>query len=196
MGDMSEDPLRLRASDADRERMAQALYDATSTGQLTLDELEDRLGHLYTAKTLVETEAVVADLQSRPASTVDTGAAAGPKRSVAVMSGVDRRGDWTVPPRHRVLAFWGGAKIDLRYARLTSARSRISAFAIMGGIEVIAPEDITVEVGGTGLMGGFRAARRSRRQAAPPGAPVVTISGLAFWGSVKVVRKSRKDGRR
>ncbi|GAA1978752.1 DUF1707 SHOCT-like domain-containing protein [Amycolatopsis minnesotensis] len=191
---MSEDPLRLRASDADRERMAQALYHASGTGQLTLDELEDRLGHLYAAKTLVETEAVVADLQTRAVAAAD--AEQGPRRSVAVMSGVDRRGEWTLPSRHRALAFWGGVTIDLRYARLTAARSRISAFAIMGGVEVIAPEDITVEVDGTGLMGGFRTARRSRRQAAPPGAPVVRISGLAFWGSVKVVRKSRKDGRR
>ncbi|WP_215547036.1 DUF1707 SHOCT-like domain-containing protein [Amycolatopsis sp. CA-230715] len=191
---MTEDPLRLRASDADRERVAQALYHASGTGQLTLDELEDRLAHLYAAKTLVETEAVVADLQTRPVAAAEP--AQGPKRSFAVLSGVDRRGEWTLPPRHRAVAFWGGATIDLRYARLISARTRISAFAIMGGIEIIAPEDLTVEVGGTGLMGGFRTARRSRRQAAPPGAPVVVVSGLAFWGSVKVVRKTRKERRR
>jgi Domain of unknown function (DUF1707) len=52
----------LRASDADREQVAELLQHATAEGRLTADELDERLGALYQSRTYGELEALVADL--------------------------------------------------------------------------------------------------------------------------------------
>jgi Flp pilus assembly protein TadB len=52
----------LRASDADRERVADRLRHATAEGRLLAEELEERLGDVFSARTYGELDAVVADL--------------------------------------------------------------------------------------------------------------------------------------
>jgi hypothetical protein len=52
----------LRASDADRERIAERLRHATAEGRLLAEELEERLEATFTARTYGELDAVVADL--------------------------------------------------------------------------------------------------------------------------------------
>ena len=52
----------LRASDADREQVAERLRTAAAEGRLLAEELEHRLGAALTARTYGELDAVVADL--------------------------------------------------------------------------------------------------------------------------------------
>jgi Domain of unknown function (DUF1707) len=52
----------LRASDSDRERVADRLREATGEGRLLAEELEDRLGRALRARTYGELDALVADL--------------------------------------------------------------------------------------------------------------------------------------
>jgi hypothetical protein len=52
----------LRASDADREQIAERLRKATAEGRLLAEELEERLEATFTARTYGELDAVVADL--------------------------------------------------------------------------------------------------------------------------------------
>src|SRR4051795_8016298 len=52
----------LRASDADRERVAAALRRHHVDGRLDTDELQERLGACYAARTLGELEPLLADL--------------------------------------------------------------------------------------------------------------------------------------
>ncbi|WP_261570696.1 DUF1707 SHOCT-like domain-containing protein [Frankia gtarii] len=59
-------PIGLRASDADRTHTADWLAWAAGTGQLTLDEADERLAHAYAARTLDELTPLTADLQPRP----------------------------------------------------------------------------------------------------------------------------------
>src|SRR4051812_44915599 len=60
----------LRASDADRERVAAALRRHHVDGRLDTDELQERLGACYAARTLGELEPLLADLpgDGRPAA--------------------------------------------------------------------------------------------------------------------------------
>jgi hypothetical protein len=58
---MPSDP-RIRASDADRDRAAEALREHHATGRLTVEEFQERLDRIYAAKTLGELDAVMADL--------------------------------------------------------------------------------------------------------------------------------------
>ena len=54
--------VRLRASEADRNLVAERLYEATVDGRLLTDELDHRLGVALSARTYGELEPLVADL--------------------------------------------------------------------------------------------------------------------------------------
>jgi hypothetical protein len=57
----------LRASDADREQVAERLRHATAEGRLSGDELEERLEALYASRTYGELDALLVDIPvSRP----------------------------------------------------------------------------------------------------------------------------------
>ncbi|WP_414939091.1 DUF1707 SHOCT-like domain-containing protein [Amycolatopsis sp. cmx-11-51] len=182
-----------RVADSDRERVAQLLYEAMGAGQITTAELETRLDAVYSAKTFADFEPVVADLS--PVST-DTEDARGGRSSTAVMSGTRRRFDGPLPPKHVSRAFWGGVRLDLRHAEVVTDPCTIRAVAIMGGVKIVVPEDFVVDVRGIGLMGGFGTGRGSAPQRPAVGAPVLRITGFAWWGSVKVIRKARESRRK
>ncbi|MFC6885104.1 MULTISPECIES: DUF1707 SHOCT-like domain-containing protein [Actinomadura] len=197
------DPPEMRASDSDRDRVAQLLRDAAGDGRLTLEELDERLDAVYAAKTYAELEPITRDLPATAAAGRTAAAPAGAfapvpdapswKTGIGVMSAFKRQGVWNVPRRFTAFTFWGGGKIDLREARFAGAEVRIIALAIMGGVEVIAPEDLTVHVNGIGIMGGF-----DHKASGPgvPGSPKVIVSGFAFWGGVDVKRKARREEKR
>jgi hypothetical protein len=52
----------LRASDSDREKIAEQLRRATAEGRLFAEELEERLGALFSSRTYGELDRLVADL--------------------------------------------------------------------------------------------------------------------------------------
>jgi hypothetical protein len=56
----------IRASDADRQRVADALSSYASEGRLSLDELSDRLGETYQAKTIGQLSAGDGPLRELP----------------------------------------------------------------------------------------------------------------------------------
>jgi hypothetical protein len=66
----------LRASDADRERVAARLREHMADGRLTLDELSERLGEAYEARTVGALDELTRDLPAE-----GTGAAAAPATS-------------------------------------------------------------------------------------------------------------------
>jgi hypothetical protein len=57
-----------RAADADREAVAEKLRIAAGEGRIDLEELDDRLGQAYSARTYGQLRALVADLPGHPAS--------------------------------------------------------------------------------------------------------------------------------
>lgn len=165
----------MRAGDADRERVAHVLRDAAGDGRLTLAELDERLDAVYAAKTYADLEPLTRDLPA-PGTAAPPAPAAGAdwrpvegapswKSGIGVMSGFQRSGVWNVPRKFSAFAFWGGGKIDLREARFDEGTVTIRALAIMGGFEIIVPDDITVHVKGLGIMGGFD------QRASGPGVP-------------------------
>ncbi|WP_243718151.1 DUF1707 domain-containing protein [Actinomadura sp. 7K534] len=190
----------MRAGDADRDRVAQVLRDAAGDGRLTLEELDERLDAVYAAKTYADLEPLTRDLPAPGAAPAPAPSGAAAWRplpgapswtgGIGIMSGFLRAGVWNVPRVFRAFAFWGGGKIDLRDARFEEPETTIRALAIMGGIDIVVPDDITVHVKGLGIMGGF-----DQRASGPgvPGSPTVVIRGLAFWGGVGV--KRRKSSR-
>ncbi|MFC5149099.1 DUF1707 SHOCT-like domain-containing protein [Streptomyces aureoversilis] len=206
---MSELP-DMRASDAERERVAEALREAVAEGRLTMEEFEERLEAAYKARTHGDLEPLVRDLPAPAAAvslTKPAGATApvqqdwadrigGPASgtvAIGVMGGFQRRGAWTVPRSFTAFTFWGGGEIDLREARFEDGEIVIRCIAIMGGMQITVPPDLDVHVGGIGIMGGF-----DDKASGPgtPGSPRVRVTGFAFWGGVGVERKVTREERR
>ncbi|MEU2713333.1 DUF1707 domain-containing protein [Streptomyces sp. NPDC007205] len=196
----------LRASDSDRDRVAEVLRDALAEGRLDMAEFEERLEAAYKARTYGELAPLTRDLPAAgavasPAPVSFTkepapdgswasrivGGEGSSTGAVAIMSGFQRKGRWTVPKLFNCFAFWGGGEIDLREADFADREVRINCVAIMGGVQVIVEPGVEVVVRGIGVMGGFD---HPREDGPPePGAPRVIIGGFAFWGGVGVARK-------
>jgi hypothetical protein len=192
----------LRASDADRERVAEVLREAAGDGRLTMDELDERLDAVYKAKTYAELEPITHDLPATGASAVPAAAAADPARfgceptssgAFAILGGFSRKGDWTVPKEFTAFCFMGGGEIDMRDARFADREVTIHIVAIMGGCEVIVPEDATVRVTGIGIMGAFDHATTGNGNS---GGPVITVNGVAIMGGVDVKRRPTTESAR
>lgn len=129
---------------------------------------------------------------------------------MAVLSGVQKRGEWTPGRTHRVVAIMGGAELVFGDARLDDAGLVVGAVAIVGGIEldlrgIPAGVDVTIQIvtimggvdvtvdpdttvieEGVGLLGasddGSGAPHRTD-------GPRVRLAGRAFMGGVSVSRK-------
>ncbi len=195
-------PGGMRASDSDRERVAEALREAAAEGRLSLEELNDRLDQVFVARTYTELAQITADL---PTTGVKQGVGrdsghgsfginryggeASDHSAVAILGGFSRKGSWVVPPVMSAVAIMGGGELDLREARFAERTVTIHVTAIMGGIEITVPDDARVEVNGIGIMGGF-----DHRAAGEGGAdgPTIIIDGLAFMGGVEIKRKPPK----
>ena len=190
----------MRVSNDDRERVAKVLHDSMAEGRLTVGELEERLDQVYAARTFGDLEPLTRDLpvgnqagavampQPAPSPVNRVGGRGTSSAAIAIMSGTTRKGVWTVPPTFNAVAIMGGVEIDLTDAGFEDAETTIQAFALMGGIEIYVPDDITVQVNGTGFMGAFE--NQAQDQAQPrPGAPLVKITGLAVMGGVEVKRR-------
>src|SRR5262249_8590192 len=113
--------------------------------------------------------------------------------AVAIMGGFSRKGDWVVPKEFTAFMFMGGGEIDMRNARFAEREVAIHIVAIMGGCEVIVPEDAQVRVTGVGVMGAFD---HSGSGGGTPDGPVITINGVAFMGGVDVKRKPTTEAMR
>lgn len=219
-GQASTAAVSLRASDAERNVVVERLAKATGEGRITLEEFADAAGAAYAAVTLAELDSLTRSFglvetllppppgraaavdvaapasvgaEEQPARQGSAGAAVRADHVVAVMSGARRKGRWHVRRRTRAVAFWGGVNLDLRDAVIESDVVEIEAWAVMGGITVIVPEGIPVEMSGCVIMGG----RSSRVADVPPlpGAPLIRVRARGMWGGVDVrSRSSRRSG--
>jgi hypothetical protein len=179
-------PRELRASDDDRERIAQVLQAAHADGRLTMEEFEERLGTVYSARTLGELAAVTTDLlpaeqqplklDGRPVS--------------AFFRKEERDGRWVVPAELDVTAMFGVTKLDLRDAILQNHRVVINATLVLGGLEIHVPEGLEV----------VRVAKgqtvRLTKQQTEPDSPVVEVRTTNFLGDIKVKEPPRRKRRR
>ncbi|MFJ8086318.1 DUF1707 domain-containing protein [Streptomyces sp. NPDC096205] len=207
---MTDDAPELRASDADREQVAEILRDALAEGRLDMAEFEERLEATYQARTYGELTPITRDLPGpggapsvvsftkAPAETGSwasriVGGEGSSTGAFAVMGGFQRKGRWTVPRKFTCFAFWGGGELDLREANFADREVVINCVAIMGGMQVTVPPGVEVVVRGIGIMGGFDHSEEG--VPGEPGAPRVVITGFAFWGGVGVERKLTRADR-
>ncbi|WP_327393299.1 DUF1707 domain-containing protein [Streptomyces sp. NBC_01186] len=211
---MTDELPEIRASDAEREQTAEVLRDALAEGRLDMGEFQERLDAAYRARTNVQLVKLVRDLPS-PEAQGGVGASLAPSGAqdaavpavrrrwaeriggaptsrwgLGFLGGFSRKGSWTVPRVFTALGVMGGGQLDLREARFEDREVVIRCFTFWGGVQVLVPGDIEVEVRGVGIMGGFDSYASSP---GTPGAPRVVITGFAIWGGVGVERKRARN---
>ncbi len=79
-------------------------------------------------------------------------------------------------------AIMGGCEVDLRGASIASGRAVLDCFALWGGIEVKVPEDWSVVVQGTPLLGAFE----DKTAKSGASAKVLLVQGAAVMGGVEI----------
>lgn len=186
-----------------------------SSGQLNFQEFDERTKQAFATTFYDELDGLVADLIDpttqrtynlpahsaprdieRPAEISKavsvTPSDGGTKRSLGLLGAASLSGDWLVARNHVSVALMGGNYIDLREARFAAHEITISAWALMGGIHIIVPENVRVLSEGHGVMGAF-AVRDDEGvtipvSSLPQDAPVVRVVGLGLMGAVDVVR--------
>ncbi|MEU9476172.1 DUF1707 domain-containing protein [Streptomyces sp. NPDC048191] len=184
----------LRASDADRDRIADLLREALAEGRLTADEHAERVDGVLHAKTVGELEAFIRDL---PAA--HQGAAPGytpvPPRPapgaipheadanvVAVFSSAVRRGRWRAGRRLHAYSVFGSVEIDLSEAIFEYQQVVIKAVSVFGDVQIRVPENVSLRGTGGGVLGNFEV---DTLDSVESDAPVVYVDGWAVLGNVE-----------
>lgn len=191
----------LRASDADRDRIADMLRDALAEGRLTAEEHAERVEGVLAARTVGELDVFVRDLPAAHTGR-HTAAAPAPDRPVAgsipadpdenlvaVFSSTVRKGRWRASRRIHAYAIFGSVEIDLSEAIFEHQQVVIKAFSIFGSVEVRVPENVSLRGAGGGVLGSFEV---DTLDSAEPEAPVIYVDGWAVLGSVEARPKRGK----
>lgn len=184
----------LRASDADRDRVAEQLREAFAEGRLTPDEHAERLDAVYAAKTHGELAPLVADLPVRadiasqnsvaPPPTEIGGLSRYTQPMVAVFGNAKRSGRWLVPNGMVATAVFGEVILDLREAVLERNEISVTANAVFGQVVLKVPRGVVVLDEGVAVFGN----RSTHQPAETPvaGAPVIRVKGASIFGQLDV----------
>ncbi|MBB4917584.1 DUF1707 SHOCT-like domain-containing protein [Streptosporangium saharense] len=176
----------LRASDADRDRVASVLAEALATGRLTSVEHADRLEATYGAVTVGELAPIIHDL---PETTTSTGGRSAPNQEVsAVFSKVVRSGRWIAGRHTKLSSTFGALIVDLSDAVLPGREITLEVTSLFGKLIIRVPENAYVidEVSALfakrGISGGVGAEN----------GPVIRVTGKATFGKI-IVSRARTD---
>jgi 8-oxo-dGTP pyrophosphatase MutT (NUDIX family) len=206
------DALRMRASDADREKVAAILRDAYAEGRLTRDEYDERLTACFSAATYGDLVPVLAHLPvppgtiaiPTPASAPDAKGTTTPVLSfgsstssdtagIAIFGAMSRKGAWVVPEQFNATCIFGGGELDFTEAQLTSRETVINGVCLFGGLEITVPEGIAIRNEAVGIFGGVELPPVIPL---PADAPVLIIKGAAIFGGIEVKRPKPPKTRR
>jgi hypothetical protein len=178
---VTDDP-DLRASDADRDRVAAVLGDALATGRLTSVEFADRIDVAYTAKTVGELVPVTRDLPevSSPSALPEA-----IERQVisSTFSKVVRKGRWVASRYTKLDARFGALIIDLADAVLPGREITIETNARFSKVIVRVPDNAHVIDEGSSVFG-----KRNVSGGSQSDGPLIRVRGTSKFSKVIVTR--------
>ena len=196
---MSEGPLAVRASDAERQQAVDRLREATAEGRLTLDEFAQRMESAYDAKTHDELSELTGDLPGAGSRLPATRSRAR-HFTVSIFGGVDRKGRWRTGRTHWVFSIFGGSDLDFRDASIEGEEATVYVFDLFGGTDLYVPDAIDVDFDGFAIFGG--ADEHGRDLPPRAAAPVVRVRAFSLFGGTDLwrvpagARGKRKELRR
>jgi class 3 adenylate cyclase len=182
----------VRISDTDRNQAVELLRLHTADGRLTLDEFSERVGLAFAARTQADLQQVMADLPAVQTPVPERQRRPAKGWTVAIMSGSRRTGRWRPQPHTKAVAIMGGCELDLRQAEIDGDELVITAVAFWGGIDIIVPDGIDVDLTGVPILGGKDLKIRDDVPITP-GAPRVRVRAFPVMGGVTVRSKGLKE---
>jgi hypothetical protein len=113
-----------------------------------------------------------------------SGAVAEPRPlALTILGGVRHSGRVGLGPRLGLVSLIGGMDLDLTDAEVPAGGVTIVKVSLLGGVSLVVPESVRVEVGGFVLLGGKDVERRPHPD---PAAPVIRVRAFGLIGGVRV----------
>ncbi|MFV2007311.1 MAG: DUF1707 domain-containing protein, partial [Longimicrobiales bacterium] len=183
-----------------RQRVVEDLMEHFANDVMDLSEFERRLDVANGSKSLEELNALLADLPTsgavmrRSKLTPARGGSAVVVSSedvrahslmIAVLGGTGRKGRWVPARRNTAIGIMGGVQLDFREAMLGPGVTEVSLFACMGGMEIIVPPEMAVEVDGMAILGGFESETDTVLNR-DPDQPLLRIKGFFVLGGAEI----------
>jgi hypothetical protein len=177
----------LRASHADRDRIAEQLRVAAGDGRLTMEELDERLEKALSARTGSELAVLVTDLPAvgQTGSALEATAQAKELTRIEVSSGSAKRdGRWVVPRAAEVKVGSGSVKLDLTQAVLTGPILQVQATVRSGSLTIVTKPGIEVVMDSVSVSSGSAKVRQPKEAGSVPTVLRVEVSGKVSSGSI------------
>ncbi|MGW3110128.1 DUF1707 SHOCT-like domain-containing protein [Streptomyces sp. NPDC001091] len=188
-------PADLRASDADRDRVADILREALAEGRLTAEEHAERVEGVLHTKTVGELDVFIRDLPAAHDRPTAPAFSSVPNRPlpgalpaeadtsvVAVFSSAVRRGRWRAGRRLHAFAVFGSVEIDLSEALFEYQQVVIKAVSVFGDVQIRVPENVSLRGTGGSVLGNFEVSTLDSVQS---DAPVIYVDGWSVLGNVE-----------
>jgi hypothetical protein len=194
-------PGSFRASDTDRDQVAEVLNTAYAEGRLTLDEHQERTQAALEAKTFDDLTDLTADLvplQSLPVHApadrqlvVRDGANPDSDKMSTVMSTVKREGSWRIRAHSVVNNLMGDIKLDLTQASFDAPVVELTGTQLMGSLLLRVPPGVTIVNEVTNVMGETSIKDIGEPD---PSMPTIVLKGTNIMSDIKV-RGPKKPSR-
>jgi len=195
-------PGSYRASDADRDQVAEVLNSAYAEGRLTLDEHQERSQAALEAKTFDDLTTLTTDLvplQGLPVHVNATGRqlvvsdGANPETDTmsTVMSTVKREGSWRVRAHSVANNVLGDIKLDLTQATFDAPVVEVTGTQLMGSMVLRVPLGVTIVDEVTNVLGDTSIKDIGEPD---PRMPTIVLKGTNIMGDIKV-RGPKKPSR-
>ncbi|MDY7027932.1 MAG: LiaF-related protein [Spirochaetota bacterium] len=187
-----------------REQVIEQLKGNYAHNNIVIEEFERRLEIATALEDRYELLKVVQDLPvvqssggdpdlewSRQAGniTLNLGRVREEDSMVAIFSGVDRKGLWRPARSSKLLALFGGMDIDYSRAYMPPGETYVGAMCVFGGVDMIVPEGLNVEVHGVPLFGGIENKTTGEYI---PGAPTLHIRAFVLFGGLEIKHKKKR----
>lgn len=198
------------------------LAESFAQDQMTMEEFERRVGLVQGAESMRELKEALGNPTgtggSRPPPSLPLDNSALPldnsprpvppariresDRSLAIFGETKRTGRWMPARSTQVVSVLGSAVIDLREATLLAGEYALTAWCVLGSVEVIVPPGVAIECRGSAVMGSFEqlGSASSDMPVGAGTATVVRLDGLSVLGSVEVAVRyageSKREARR
>ena len=195
-------PGSYRASDADRDQVAEVLNAAYAEGRLALDEHQERTQAALEAKTFDDLTALTVDLvplqmlpvHANAAGTqlvVSEGANPEADKMSTVMSTVKREGSWRMRAHSVATNVMGDIKLDLTRATFDAPVVELTGTQLMGSMVLRVPLGVTVVDEVTNVLGETSISGLGEPD---PSMPTIVLKGTNIMGDIKV-RGPKKPSR-
>jgi len=187
-----------------REQVIEQLKGNYAQNNIAIEEFERRLELATASEDRFELLKVVQDLPAVQAAggepesdwrgqkgsvALNLGRVKSSDTMVAVFSGVDRKGSWRPARNSKLLALFGGMDIDLSNAYMPPGDTYMDAMCLFGGVDIIVPEGLNVEVDGIPLFGGIE---NQVSDDLLPGAPTLHVRAFVMFGGIEIKHRKKR----